>query len=200
MNPRQAYFVPSRFSTYGEADVATVEAEAAPKPLPWDAIVGGASALLGIGDPRDEVTKYENRLRDLQYGTPAEKTAAMLASGALTIPGAIEKTENKLQESLEQAYQTQARDKLMTALLITGVVAGGMGVLWLGAKTYREIQGARKNPDKKKKTTTKKTWLEFSAEKRRQGFTWAEAGEMWRGVEVGEGEEKVTFRGPVLRL
>ena len=134
MNPRQAYFVPSRFSTYGEADVATVEAEAAPKPLPWDAIVGGASALLGMGDPRDEVTKYENRLRDLQYGTPAEKTAAMLASGALTIPGAIEKTENKLQESLEQAYQTETRDKLMTALLITGVVAGGMGVLWLGAK------------------------------------------------------------------
>lgn len=140
MNARQTHFVPSRYSTYGEADVATAEEEAAPKPLPWDAIVGGASALFGIGDPRDEVTKYENRLRDLQYGTPAEKTAAMLASGALTIPGAIEKTENKLQESLEQAYQTEARDKLMTALLVTGVVAGGAVTLFFVAKSVQALR------------------------------------------------------------
>ena len=80
------------------------------------------------------------RLRDLQYGTPAEKTAAMLASGALTVPGAIEKTENKLQESLEQAYQTQARDKLMTALLITGVVAGGAVTLFFVAKSVQALR------------------------------------------------------------
>lgn len=140
MNARQTHFVPSRFSTYGEADVATVEAEAAPKPLPWDAIVSGASALLGVGDPRDKVTKYENRLRDLQYGTPAEKTAAMLASGALTVSGAIEKTENKLQESLEQAYQTETRDKLMTALLITGVVAGSALTLFFVAKSVQALR------------------------------------------------------------
>lgn len=102
-----------------------------------------AKTALGIDDSRKTVTTLENRLRDLTEGTPAERAAAMIAAGSLTVEGAIEKTQAKLVEAREAAFQVKTRDKLYTALTITGVVAGSMAALVLAGKAYTTFQQAR---------------------------------------------------------
>jgi hypothetical protein len=145
-------FIPSQYSvpSYGEAEIPEgymLVPEPEPKekkPLPLEEIISGTKAFLGIDDPRKQVSRLENRLRDLKYGNPAEKTAAMFASGALTIDGAIEKTENKLAEAEAAAFQTKTRDMLYTAMALTAVAAGGALTIWLGTKAYAEFRGSRR--------------------------------------------------------
>jgi hypothetical protein len=61
----------------------------------------------------------------------------MIEAGAFTVASAIQKTQVKLAEAQSAAAQTSARDKLYTALVVTGVVTGGMLALVLQASVYR---------------------------------------------------------------
>jgi len=147
-------FVPSAYSyqSYGQAETTVPEGYVLvpdpgaqeKKPLPLEEIISGTKAFLGIDDPRKQVSRLENRLRDLEQGNAAERAAAMLAAGSpFSLQGAIEKTENKLAEAEVAAFQTRTRDTLYTALAITGVAAGGMLALWLATKAYSEFQEAQ---------------------------------------------------------
>jgi hypothetical protein len=71
--------------------------------LPFEQIAAGARAVLGIDDTRKQLVRLKNRLRDLQYGKPAERTAAMLAAGSFTLQGAIQKTQARIAEMVAGA-------------------------------------------------------------------------------------------------
>lgn len=135
-------FRPSSYSYGADGEVEEVE-EVKPKSDPMEQVTAAIPAIksfLGIDDPREQVAKLENRLRDLKYGNAAERTAATLASGALTLQGAIEKTENKLAQAKEEAFQTETRDWMYTGLAVAGVAVGGMMVVWLGTKAWSQYQ------------------------------------------------------------
>ena len=125
-------FLPSNQS-YGAEEMPEEEVSTAENVTAWMPAIKSA---LGLDDPRKAVVTYENRLRDLQSGTPPEKAAAMMAAGAFTLSGAISKTERKLEEAQAAAFQTRTRDALYTALTITGVVSGSALALFLATKTY----------------------------------------------------------------
>jgi hypothetical protein len=138
MRRRSLDFVPSLYSDYGAAEPSEDEA------LPLEEIIIGAKAFLGIDDPRKNITRLRNRLRDLEHGNPAERTSAMLAAASpFSLQGAITKTETKLRELESAAFQTKTRDGLYTALVITGVAAGGMLAVWFAANAYAKVQDAK---------------------------------------------------------
>jgi hypothetical protein len=137
-------FRPSAYSYGADEDVEEVEEpaeeESSDSMAQVTAAIPAIKSFLGIDDPREQVAKLENRLRDLKYGNAAERTAATLASGALTLQGAIEKTENKLAQAKEEAFQTATRDWMYTGLAVAGVAVGGMMVVWLGTKAWSQYQ------------------------------------------------------------
>jgi hypothetical protein len=137
MRARRLSYVPEAYSypSYGAADTGSGT-------LSLDEQIRGVKAFLGIDDPRAQVARLENRLRDLRLGTPAEKTKAMIEAGAFTVASAIQKTQVKLAEAQSAAAQTSARDKLYTALVVTGVVTGGMLALVLATTAYSRYQQA----------------------------------------------------------
>jgi hypothetical protein len=111
--------------------------------LPFEQIAAGARAVLGIDDTRKQLVRLKNRLRDLQYGKPAERTAAMLAAGSFTLQGAIQKTQARIAEMESAAFQTRTRDRLYTVGVVAGVVVAGAAAAWFTMNAYSRYQEAR---------------------------------------------------------
>jgi hypothetical protein len=103
--------------------------------LPFEQIAAGARAVLGIDDTRKQL--------DLQYGKPAERTAAMLAAGSFTLQGAIQKTQARIAEMESAAFQTRTRDRLYTVGVVAGVVVAGAAAAWFTMNAYSRYQEAR---------------------------------------------------------
>lgn len=125
-------FVPSGYSYGATEDTATSQYVAE-----WMPAIRTA---LGVDDPRRQLAVLENRLRDLTEGTPAERGAAMLASGSLTVQGAINKTRHRIDEIRSASDQAKQRDVLFTALVLSGVAVGGMAAIYLGSRTYAVLR------------------------------------------------------------
>lgn len=156
MRSRERNFVPSALShvppmSYGASEgasspdspAAATSGDSAGEPLPFDNIISGAKAFLGIDDPRKGLTRLRGRLWELKYGSPAERTKAMVEAGSFTLRGAIKKTEDKIAELEAAAFQTRTRDTLYTALVVTGVAAGGMLAVWFATNAYSKLQEGR---------------------------------------------------------
>jgi hypothetical protein len=134
-------FTPSGYS-YGDAATTAPPATSAEAQVLAEWMPAIRTAL-GVDDPRKQLAMLQNRLRDLQYGTPAEQGAAMLAAGSLTIPGAIAKTRHRIEDLEKSASQSKARDRLYTMLVVSGVTVGGMLTLYIGVKTYQAFRSTK---------------------------------------------------------
>jgi hypothetical protein len=138
-------FTPSGYS-YGDAATTAPPATSAEEESSAKVLAEWMPAIrtaLGVDDPRKQLAMLQNRLRDLQYGTPAEQGAAMLAAGSLTIPGAIAKTRHRIEDLEKSASQSKARDRLYTMLVVSGVTVGGMLTLYIGVKTYQAFRSTK---------------------------------------------------------
>lgn len=144
-------FVPSSFSHrgYGDAELPSDEevvkySHTAPEEESSGEMLAeympAFKSLLGLDDARERVAKLEARLRALQKGGAGALAAAFAAGTLGDVKGAISKTKKQLEEAKAQAAQLKTRDMLYTALAVTGVAAGSMLVLYLGAKAVGSYQ------------------------------------------------------------
>jgi len=99
--------------------------------------------VLGLDDPTQSRARIQAQLRTLKAGGPPAVAQAWLLGTMGNVPNAIKKVKDKLAATQEQAFQSETRNKLYTALSFTGVAVGAMLSLWVGAKTYGAYQEAR---------------------------------------------------------
>lgn len=146
-------FIPSRYSdghgAYGadeeeEEPITTVEN--VEKPSTSDLIsqyVPILGSVLGFGGAADKAAKLKSRLQTLRGGGPGAALMAVQICGVCSLQTAIKRTEDSLAAAEAEAYKASTRDTLYTALTVTGVLAGGMIVLWLGTKVWSGYQGTK---------------------------------------------------------
>jgi hypothetical protein len=97
-------------------------------------------SFFGLDDPRDKVAKLESRIRTLSGGGIQAQAVALQVCGVCSVSTALEKTREQLRSAQSAATQLKTRDAMYTALVIAGVAASGMAIIWMGTKTWGSYQ------------------------------------------------------------
>ncbi len=108
-------------------------------------------SVLGFGGAADKAAKLKSRLRTLRGGGPGAALMSVQICGVCSLKTAIKRTEDSLAAAEAEAYKASTRDTLYTALTVTGVLAGGMFVLWLGTKAWGGYQETKIQQEKLKR-------------------------------------------------
>lgn len=109
-------------------------------------------AILGFGGAADKAAKLRGKLDTLESGgAEAWLTARGVCGLACSVETAIKKVQEQLESAESEAHKARTRDTLYTALTVTGVLAGGMFVLWLGTKAWSGYQETKIQQEKLKR-------------------------------------------------
>jgi len=136
-------FVPSNYSLDVGEKVEESAEQSGPGGKEIAEFLPVVKGILGLDDPTQQEAKLESQLRTLRQGGLPATTLAWTLGTMGNVPNAIKRVKDKLSAIREQSYQSETRNRLYTALAVTGVAAGGLLSVYLLAKVYTTLQEGR---------------------------------------------------------